>query len=381
MIHLALVEPSARSRAELRKMIDGTDWIFVETECHNYEEALTAIGKPRPDGLLLGIDDDPKQAFQLIVQMLQKYPRLAIMVISSRPELLVQAHRLGAKSLLESPVQLEDLLGALKNLSAGTSLQRPPEGRVIAVLASRGGVGCTSLAVNLGCTLATEPGNEVVLLDLDFFMGTAAIALDLSPKYRLHEVVATLEGIDIRSLKDFLCRHETGLALLPGPERLADVPLIKPEHIDRLIILLRILSSHVILDLSKGWDATDLQGMQLADAILLVIQPELCSLRNATLMLKSLAAEGLEGKVKVVMNRVGADFGSGTISLKKAEDCVGRPLQWQLPSDPKAMMDAWAVGVPLILHAPRSKIQQSIAGLAADLRLHKTEPRRTEEPT
>jgi pilus assembly protein CpaE len=106
----------------------------------------------------------------------------------------------------------------------------------------------------------------------------------------------------------------------------------------------------------------------MADVILLVAQLELSSLRNVVRMLLTLGAEeGLSDKVKVIMNRVGSDFMEGDISLKKAEETIGKPIFWQIPNDAKAMIGSRNAGVPLIQFAPKSKVHSSLMGLAAAL--------------
>ena len=95
----------------------------------------------------------------------------------------------------------------------------------------------------------------------------------------------------------------------------------------------------------------------MADVILLVAQLELTSLRNVVRMLLTLGGEdGIGEKVKVVINRVGAESREGDISLKKAEETIGKPIFWQVPNDAKAMMRLAPPGVPLVQHAPRCKV-------------------------
>src|SRR5262249_42526351 len=118
--------------------------------------------------------------------------------------------------------------------------------------------------------------------------------------------------------------------------------------------------------LSKSFSPNDLAALRMSDVILLVAQLELSSLRNVVRMLLSLAADpALESKVRVVLNCVGGDT---DIRLKKAEETIGKPVYWQLPNDPRAVLEARTRGAPLIQPAPRSKVQQSIAGLAQALR-------------
>ena len=106
----------------------------------------------------------------------------------------------------------------------------------------------------------------------------------------------------------------------------------------------------------------------MADVILLVAQLELSSLRNVVRLIHCLSAEdGLAEKVRVVINRQGADSIEEGISLKKAEEVIGKPIFWQVPNDPKSVIGARVAGAPLTKHAPKSRAQQSIFGLAQAL--------------
>jgi pilus assembly protein CpaE len=279
-------------------------------------------------------------------------------------------------------VVLEDLLDAIRRLpdkGSGQIATTDPSGRrargpaqasmSIAILGSRGGVGCTSLAVNLGCCLAQDPDNAVALVDLDLALGDADVALDLIPDHTLADLALQIERLDMAFLRRALVKHEaTGLSLLAHPMQMQDVGLIHEDHLQRLLNLLRAAYTHVILDLSKGLTPTDLTALRMADVILLIAQLELSSLRNVVRMLMTLGAEeGLSDKVKVVMNRTGSDFMEGEISLKKAEETIGKPVFWQIPNDAKAMIGSRNAGVPLIQHAPRSKVHTALMGLAGAL--------------
>ena len=234
----------------------------------------------------------------------------------------------------------------------------------VAIVGSRGGVGCTSLAVNLGTNLAQQKNHNVALIDLDLALGDADVALDLIPDYTLADVALNIDRLDMTFTGGrSLCKHASGLSLLPHPVQMEDISLIHEDHLQRVINLLRASYSHLLFDLSKRFTPTDLTAMRMADVILLVAQLELTSLRNVVRMLHTFGTEdGLGEKVKVVLNRVGSD--EGEISLEKAEETIGKPIFWQVPNDHKSMMGARNAGVPLLLHAPKSKIQQSIMELA-----------------
>jgi pilus assembly protein CpaE len=368
---IAIVDPSDVTREPLRNLLLGVESIWLEAECSRYEFFLDVIRQSSPDVAVVALDADHTKALQLIAQLTREFPDLPVLAVSGKADgqYILQALRSGAKEFLTQPVVLEELLTALSRLRRSRSLPdasgngfAKPESLVVAVLGSRGGVGCTGLAVNLGCSLAQTEGHSIALIDLDLALGDADVALDLMPDYTLADVALNIDRLDMQFLKRSLSKHATGLSLLPHPVQMEDIGLIREEHLQRVIGLLKASFTHLILDLSKGFSPTDLTALRMADIILLVAQLELSSLRNAVRMLLTLGGdEALVDKIQVVLNRVGSDC---DISLSKAEETLGKQVYWQVPNEPRAMIESRNAGVPLLQHAPRCKAQQSIAGLA-----------------
>src|SRR5262249_6178975 len=134
------------------------------------------------------------------------------------------------------------------------------------------------------------------------------------------------------------------------PVQMEDCQLIREEHLQRLINLLRASYSHVILDLSKSFAPTDVTALRMADHILVVAQLELSSLRNIVRMMLTLNNdETLGPKVRIVLNQVGIET---DITQKKAEEIIGKPISWQVPTDAKSLHEARDNGIPLIQSAP-----------------------------
>jgi pilus assembly protein CpaE len=369
---IAIVDPSDSTREELRNVLLGMESVWLEAECSRYEFFFDVIRQSNPDVAVISLDSDQAKALQLISQLSHEVPDLPILAISARGDgqAILQALRSGAREFLTAPVVLEELLKALQRLRRGRggperngeAPSNKRESFVIAVLGSRGGVGCTSLAVNLGACLAQDPEHTVALVDLDLALGDADVALDLMADYTLADVALNIDRLDMTFLRRSLSRHSSGLSLLPHPVQMEDATLIREDHLQRLIGLLRTTYTHLILDLSKGMTACDMTALRMADSILLVAQLELSSLRNVVRMLLALGAdEQMAGKVQVVLNRVISD---ADITLKKAEETIGKQVYWQVPDEPKVLTEARNHGVPLVQHAPRSKALHSIQGLA-----------------
>jgi pilus assembly protein CpaE len=374
---VAIVDPSDATREPLRNLLLGVETVWLEAECSRYEFFVDVIRQSHPDLAVIALDSDHTKALQLISQLASEFPNMPVLAVSSRGEgqSILQALRAGAKEFLTAPVVLEELLTALQRLrqnrlsSDGTMKPNGApkvESLVVAVVGSRGGVGCTSIAVNLGCVLAQEPGHNVALIDLDLALGDADVTLDLIPDYTLADVAMNIDRLDMTFLRRSLCKHETGLSVLPHPMQMEDISLIHEDHLQRVIGLLRASYTHLVFDLSKRFTPTDLTALRMADVILLIAQLELTSLRNVVRMLHTLNAEdGLGQKVHVVINRVGSD--EGEITLKKAEEIIGQTVYWQVPNDYKAVVGARNAGVPLLKFAPRSKTHLSLVALAQAL--------------
>jgi pilus assembly protein CpaE len=334
------------------------------------------ISQSRPDVAVVSLDSDQAKALQLIAQLTEEVPDVPILAISARGDgqAILQALRNGAKEFLTVPVVLEELLTALQRLQRsrpggdkgnGSEAPAKHESLVLAVLGSRGGVGCTSLAVNLGATLAQDAHHNAALIDLDLALGDADVALDLMPDYTLADVALNIERLDLQFLRRSLSKHASGLSLLPHPVQLEDAGLIREDHLQRVIGLLRASYTHLVLDLSKSFSPTDVTALRMADVILLVAQLDLTSLRNVVRMLLTLGSdEHTADKVRIILNRVGSET---DISLKKAEETIGKPIYWQVPNDPKSMIESRNQGAPLAQFAPKCKAQLSIASLAQAL--------------
>src|SRR4051794_33848261 len=200
---VAIVDPSDSTREPLRNLLLGVESVWLEAECSRYEFFVDVARQSNPDIVVVALDSDQPKALQLITQLGVECPGVPVLAVSARGDgqSILQALRAGAKEFLTQPVVLEELLQCLQRLRQnrgshdGLSVNGAPrqESQVIAVLGSRGGIGCTSLAINLGCDLAQMDRNfNVALVDLDLALGDADVALDLMPDYTLADVALNI---------------------------------------------------------------------------------------------------------------------------------------------------------------------------------------------
>jgi pilus assembly protein CpaE len=370
VLRLAIVDPNDASRETIKALLLGMDLVWLEAECSRYEFFSDVVDQTEPDVGAVCLDEDPDQGLNLVAR-LHETSSCAILVMSSSNDgsLILRAMRAGAKEFLTQPIDAQDLIGALERISnarSGTGTGKSRGCTTIAIAGASGGVGATSLAVNIGCSLAADESNSVALVDLDLAVGDADVFLDSIPDYTLVDVAHNVARLDFALLKKSMTKHSSGLYLLPRPVQLQDGPLIAPDDFSRVVGLLKATFSHLVFDLSKSYGVLDMVAMRQSLNILLVTQLDLPCLRNVVrLMMSFEEEEGLKEKVKIVINRLGLD--AEHIGLKKAQETINSEIYWRIPNDYRSMSEARNNGVPLNVQAPKAAVTQAVASLAAAL--------------
>ncbi len=370
VVRLSIVDPNDITRHSIKSLMLGIDRVWLEAECSRYEFFNDVINQTQPDLAIVVLDSNPPAALALIAELSQAHPTCSVLCVSGSTEgsLILQAMRNGAKEFLNSPLQLDDFMAALDRIVSTGSARTGRKSRrsqVISIVGVGGGVGCTSLAINLGCTFAQDPDCSVVVIDLDLALGDADVWLDIIPDYTIQDVAENITRLDYSLLKRSLTQHDCGAFLLPRPVHVDPVSPMSPDQLQRVIALLKATFSHLVLDLSKAYTHLDLAAMQSSDTIVMVTQLDLPSLRNVVRMTQFLDEQGLGDKLRIVVNRIGLE--DSQISLSKALDTIGREVFWQIPNDYSTMVESRNNGVPLLVEAPRAKVTRAIEQLAAKL--------------
>ncbi|HEX3599647.1 MAG TPA: AAA family ATPase, partial [Lacipirellulaceae bacterium] len=324
VLRIAVVDPKDSSRDALKSMLLGLDMVWLEAECSRYEFFADVVGQTNPDVGFIALDSNSEKGLELVASLAKSSPSCAILVTSTSTDgnLILSAMRAGAKEFLTQPLKPEDLSSALQRISRQRTGSAGAASRgcsIIAVTGATGGVGSTSLAVNLGCSLAANEQNSVVLLDLDLCLGDADVFLDTIPEYTLSDVAQNISRLDLTLLKRSLTKHDTGLYLLPRPVQLEDARHITADELARVLGLLKASFTHVIIDTSKSFNELDMHALTEAETVLLVTQLDLPCLRNVVrLMMSFKETNKFDEKVKIIVNRVG--YETGQISLRKAQE-------------------------------------------------------------
>lgn len=367
-IRTLLIDPREETRGELLGLLAGLGKLRLLEPCASYESAARALAERAPGVVVVVLDADPAEALGVLEAALKADPSAAVLPASRArdSDLILRAMRAGAREFLTLPAGLSELEGAIERLLPKGGPATPAAGKgaqILAIAGATGGVGCTTLAVNLATALARREGHSAVLADFDLLNGSVDASLDLVPDHTLLDVSQNIERLDQTLLTRSLTRHASGLLILPPPAALQDVARIEPEALRRVLDMLKAGFDSVVIDTSKGLQASDFVAFEEATAILLIVQLDLICLRNSARLLDLFRQyEGLIDKVRVVVNRLGSS--DSEVGIKKAEQALGRPIAFRVPNAFKVFDAARSRGVTLEEEAAGCRAHKALQEMA-----------------
>lgn len=333
----------------------------------------------RPDIVLLAEDLPPQDGFAAAELLtVSGLPLESILVSDSMTAgSLRRAMRAGARDVVSpalAPAELCEAVRAvyadgLRRRSPGfaASAEHPAGGRVIAVSGAKGGIGKTTLAVNLAAALATETGKPTVLLDLYTQFGDAALLLNLFPRRTLADLVqADPAELDLRLLEDHLEPHPCGLRVLAGASAPLPLDALSPPLLDQTLSLLRREYPCIVLDVPPLLYETTRHALSQADTVLLLANLfDLTTLADTRLWLEAMSGPSLAPEaIQIVLNRVSP---SNRLQIPDLMQTLGRSVECLVPNDGKLVPASVNAGVPFVLSHPNSRVACSVFGLARSL--------------
>jgi pilus assembly protein CpaE len=327
-----------------------------------------------PDLLIMELGAAPEENFARIEEFLNagRVKEIFVCAAGADPALLMRAMRAGVKEFFPLPLDEVEVRRALERFKERTQKiavvpQAPRQGKVISVGGSKGGVGTTTVAVNLAVACAeSERAPSVALLDMNTLFGEIPLFLEISPKFHWGEITRNINRLDDTFLMNVLTRHGSGVHVLPSPAYLNGHHAPTPDIMQRLLEVMRRVFDVVVIDAGQSMSDASLKGLQLSDQVLLVSILSLPCLSNTSKLLRSYADLGYVKKerLKVILNRY---MKKSEISLADAEEGIGQPVFWTIPNDYKTSMTAINNGRPLSQVAPRSEIARSFSELTEKL--------------
>jgi len=224
----------------------------------------------------------------------------------------------------------------------------PERGKITVVFSAKGGVGKTTIAVNVGVGLA-QMGRSTLLIDANLYFGDASVLLNVVSRRSLMDL-ADVYQVDAASVLQLMVAHESGLSLLSSPPEVERVEMLSTEIVIAAITAAASGVEHVIIDTHSSFDETNLQILDMADSILLVTTPEVGATFNTSRFLSLADTLGYRDKVTLILNR-----SESGIKPEAVESNLGTHVEATVISAGRRAVSAANRGVPLILEDPRKE--------------------------
>ncbi len=302
-------------------------------------------------------------------QLLQVDPDLPLVLVADTLDMSVlrTALRIGFADVVDAPVdraKIDAMLELIDDQVQKAVLKEAKAriGKIITIMSPKGGAGKTMTTANVALQLAMwgDP-SRVVIVDADLQFGDICIAMQIDPIHTIVEAAADLDQLDDELLESLLSTHESGLRVLAAPLEPSLADKVSTQVVVRVLGMLKRMFDYVVIDTAPFLDEPVLSILERSDAVLLVVEMDLPSVKNAKLALDTLKLLKFPlGKIKLVLNRMNS---KARLDIGELERSLELEVQAAVSSD-KLVPRAVNEGEPVVSLYPRSRVAKDLRGVA-----------------
>ncbi len=361
-----IVEPSSEVQSSMARQLEAQGF-RVAAALESPEQIAKEAQAHTPDLLVLHLGENGDSAVDNIEQLAsEQNTRIIVTAQEGEADLILRVLRAGASEFLVQPVSSEEFGAAVERVVRSLAPQQQAPGQVFAVYSPKGGLGSTTVAVNLACTLARKHKNErVAVVDAVMHGGDINVFLDMNPRYTIADLLGKEDRLDTQLLEKVMEQHSSGVWVLAEPGHATDASTVGGDDMIRLIGQMRRAFNFVVIDCEHQLTNRTLGILESADKILLLTTLSVPAVRQLQRVLDTFTQVGLaDAKTYLVVNRHQT---SDVLQVRDVEKTFKRPVVWRLPNDYKAADDAITRGRPFAAAAPRARLSQSYDRLAVAL--------------
>ena len=326
---------------------------------------LLALAQPtasQPDVVILDLRETNSLPPTLST-LKRQHPSTGVVIVAARmdPVLMLEAMRAGVNEWVADPLTAADLNAAIERVGA-TARSASVQGQVFAFVGAKGGVGTTTIAVNVATALAQAMEDErTLLMDFHLSYGDAAVFLGAEPRFSVADAMENTHRLDEAFFESLVVQSKgTGVHLLASAER-----AVGTVDMRRISTLLQFAATHyryTLLDVPRS-EAAVLDSLEGVASILIVANQELATIRNAGRIAATLRQRYGKDRVKMVISRYDKQ---AEINNDDVERVVGSPVKYTVPSDYRAALNSLNKGRPLVLDK-EGKLTAAFQNIACDL--------------
>jgi len=351
MLTAAIASSDLTSSAQLLAGLEQTGLVSSVVQWTLPMDRIPETMEQMPDVVFLDLAREPDPFFAFANQLRRARPTIKMIACSAavppQPSMLLEAMRSGVQDFLGKPVQTESLKDLLLRISQDLNTKEfPSQDKLIVVMGAKGGVGTTTVTVNLGVQLATFARRRTVLLDFARPLGNVHLLLDLHPKFGIRDAVENLDRLDSHFLAGLLTRHKTKLEVLGGTTQPEEWQAIDVDLLDRVVNVTQNAFDVVLLDMGSQFSVEWATILRMARMILIVAEANVPSLWTLERRLLALKGFGIpQDRARIIINRW--HKGDDEV-LKSIQKDINRPIFASLPNDFRKASQAVNLGMPIL---------------------------------
>lgn len=344
-------------------------------------QGLRAASKHFPDLIITDVMMPDMDGFEVTRRLRREVAtaRTPILILTANADFdnKIKAFEAGADDFMSKPFDEAELAarinGLLRRAAATAELDRAKPNQdtekmahLIAVHSLRGGVGCSTIAVNIALGLAGLWDTQVLLADFVTVTGQAALMLNMPLKRTWADLThIPLADLAVDELDTVITPHTSGLRVLMAPTNVMQSEHLTDERVDKMLWLLRPRFGFIVADVTHDFRDVAIKVLDRADRIVLVLAPDLASIRAAAATLEVYKQlEYPPEKIFVVMNWT---FERQGFSRNEIQEALQMPVHFVMPFAPVMFVSAINRGMPPIFEKPQEPISAYLEDLAYQL--------------
>jgi pilus assembly protein CpaE len=387
-IRLLIVDDIPETRENLRKLLFFESDIDVVGAATNGEEGIQMALELQPDIVLMDINMPGVDGITASERISQQIPfcQIIMMSVQGEADYLRRSMLAGAREFLIKPFSSDELVSSIRRVyqlgatrrqampsmgqvaagtSATTSATPQEKGKIVTVFSAKGGVGCSTIAVNVAIALQQNAASKVALVDTSLQFGDIGVLLNLYASRTIADLVTHVDELDNELINDIFIAHSSGVKALLAPPRPEVADTVTPAIVVDVLDRLRNMFDIIIVDTSSMLDDLVLSVLDISDKIIVVTTPEIPAIKNAKLLFE--VTEALEyerERIMFILNKVDKRI---NIRAEDIEANIKYKLEAQLPLDERSVTTAVNQGVPYVLGDKNSLLTQATVALSTHL--------------
>ena len=340
------------------------------------ENLFPVIIETQPDVILLDFEFQP---FDLVDKIAYEYPMCAVIALLPESE-MVNSDRVvfsGARAFIQYPYRSNNLVVTTKRVmellerNQSYASQTPvldtyakPK-NTFTVFSPKGGVGSTTIATNLAISLHKTLKEDVLLIDGKHLFGHIALFLNLRTGNSITDLIARAGMLDQRLIKQVVVRHISGIYVLPSPNSITEAQGIRPENLFKVIQSLQQVFPNIIIDGGNNLNDNTVTYMDSSDKILLVLNPDLASMRDVRQFMEISATLSYpKDKILLILNLSGR---KADVKREEIENILKMKIFGKIPTDENLALSSLNEGVPILLKKSCHPISKAFSDITKEL--------------